>query len=191
MTISHPKKFIFVHVHRTGGTTVTNLLKNLLGDRMEIISEHGNARTYEGKLLAEFQDYFRFGFTRNPWMRMLSWYSLIHRNDLKTLSEERRRLEEFIELDLASDFTTGEFHYNSIDYFSNGESEILVDSIFHFENFKTAISEITRELGLPDIQIPLINETQIKNYQEFYTDKCRDLIARKCAKDIEYFGYSF
>ena len=81
MIISHNLKIIFIHVHRTGGSSLINLLKSQLGNHIEILSQHGNARTSESYLLEKHKDYYIFGFTRNPWDRILSWYSLIHKNN--------------------------------------------------------------------------------------------------------------
>lgn len=191
MVLSHSLKFIFIHVHRTGGTALTSLLKNKLDNKLDVLCQHGNARTPHSYLLEIHKEYYTFGFTRNPWKRMLSWYSLIHKNDPKNLAEERKRFEKFIELDAASDFTTPFFHYNSIDYFTNEKGALKVDKIFRYENLEEATIELFNRFGFPFTGIPSINETPAKNFREYYTNKSQQLIAEKCKKDIEYFNYTF
>lgn len=191
MIISLNLKIIFIHVQRTGGSALINLLKSQLGNHIEIRSQHGNARTSEAYLLEDYKDYFTFGFTRNPWERILSWYTLIHKNDQKNLEEERKRFEIFIESDYASDFTTQQFHYNTIDYFSNKKEELKVDEIFRYENFENEIIKLFNKLDLPLTEIPIINNTTPKIFHDFYTKKSQNLIAEKCRKDIEYFNYVF
>ncbi len=191
MIISHTLKIIFIHVQRTGGSTLINLLKSELGSDLEILSQHGNARTSESYLLEKYADYYTFGFTRNPWERILSWYSLIHRNDPKNLDQERKRFETFIESDWASDFTTQQFHYNTLDYFSNNKGLIKADKIFRYENFETEIRSLFNKFNFPLKEIPKINNTNPKIFQNFYTKKSQNLIAEKCKKDIEYFNYVF
>ncbi|REE80353.1 sulfotransferase family protein [Lutibacter oceani] len=191
MIISHTLKIIFIHVQRTGGSTIINLLKNQLGNNIEILSQHGNARTSETYLLEEYKDYYTFGFTRNPWERILSWYSLIHKNDKKSLAQERKRFEIFIESDYASDFTTQQFHYNTLDYFSNKKGILKVDEILRYENFENEILKLFNKLNLPLTEIPITNNTNLKIFQDFYTKKSKNLIAEKCKKDIEYFNYVF
>lgn len=191
MFISHNLKFIFIHVHRTGGTSITNLLRGQLGNKLEEISQHGNAKTTESYLLEKHPEYFSCGFVRNPYERILSWYSLINKNNVKSLKEEKIRFENFIELNLASDFTNKMFHYNQLDYFTNEKGVLKVHKIFRYENFENQIRELFDYLELPLKDIPKINNTSSKKYKDYYTQKSRDLITQKCKKDIEYFNYTF
>lgn len=191
MIISHKLKIIFIHVHRTGGTTFTNILRKNLVDNLEILTQHTNAKSINPTFLEKYYDYYIFGFTRNPWDRILSWYSLIHLNNQKSLAEERKRFEEFIENDYASDFTTPFFHYNSLDYFTNKKGELIVDKIFHYKNLEDEIGVLLNKFNLPLTEITVVNETPEKNYKDYYTDKSRSLIAQKCKNDIQYFNYNF
>ncbi len=79
MLISHKYEFIFIHVHRTGGTSIINLLKRELGADVDVISEHGNVNSSERVLIDKHPNYKIIGFVRNPWPRILSWYSLINK----------------------------------------------------------------------------------------------------------------
>ena len=97
MIISHQKKLIFIHVHRTGGTSFGNLLYQTLPDWVEISPQHSNAMSVEANFFDAHADYFTFGFTRNPWERLLSWYALIFMQDTRSLTEERNRFETFLE----------------------------------------------------------------------------------------------
>ena len=191
MIISHNLKIIFIHVHRTGGTIFTNILLEKLVDNYEVLSQHSNIRTLDSVFLKKYNDYYIFGFTRNPWDRILSWYSLLHSNDQKSLTEERKRFEEFIEFDTALDFTTQFFHYNSLDYFLNKKDELIVDKILLYENLENEIGFLLNKFNLPLTSIPVVNETSKKNYKEYYTDKSRGLITQKCKKDIQFFNYIF
>ena len=171
MIISHHLKLIFIHVHRTGGTAFSNILKQKLVDNFDILPQHSNTKTLEPAFLKMYTDYYTFGFTRNPWERILSWYSLIHLNDQKELTEERLRFEKFIETDAASDFTTQTFHYNSLDYFTNNKDELLVDKIFHYENIDQDTQSLFNQFNLDLTEFPVVNATTVKNYREYYTKK--------------------
>jgi len=72
MLISHRSKFVFIHIHRTGGTTITNLLKIALGNKLIALGQHENVATSEEKRLETLSKYLIFGFVRNPWDRLLS-----------------------------------------------------------------------------------------------------------------------
>ncbi|MFT5823549.1 MAG: hypothetical protein ACI8ZM_004811 [Crocinitomix sp.] len=191
MLISHKLKMIFIHVQRTGGTTFSNIIREKILTKSNDHCQHSNSRTLNSTFFEKHKDYYTFGFTRNPWDRILSWYSFIHFNDQKSLPEERKRFEEFLELDAAADFTKQTFHYNSLDYFTTKKGELIVDKIFHYENMENNIGVLLNQFNLPLTEIPIMNETSKKDYKDYYTDKSRNLIAQKCKKDIAYFNYIF
>ncbi len=191
MIISDHAKLLFIHVHRTGGSTIGNLIKNHSGKKVTYFTQHENARTSKSYLIDTHKDYYSFGFTRNPWERILSWYSLINLNQPQSLIEERKRFEMFIKSDAASDFATQYFHYNSIDYLTNEEGKLKVDKIFRYENYAAAVLEIQERFSMPPEKVPILNNTPNKDYHDFYTKESQRLIAEKCRLDIEYFNYEY
>ncbi|PKH52291.1 hypothetical protein CXF68_17025 [Tenacibaculum sp. Bg11-29] len=191
MIISHKKKLIFIHTHRTAGTSFSNILRQNLDDNFETFSQHSNAMTVSSDLFDNYNDYYKFGFTRNPWERIFSWYSLIQLNNRKSLAEERIRFEKFIECDHASDFGSSFFHYNSLDYFTNKKGKLIADNIFRYENLNNEIRTIVNKFNIQLTEIPHVNAASPKDYKAFYTDKSHYLIAEKCKKDIEYFNYTY
>jgi hypothetical protein len=191
MIISDNPKLIYIHVHRTGGAAFSNILKANLANNYKERLQHAHLSSLRTTFFEKNAGYFAFGFTRNPWDRILSWYSLIHFNDQKSLAKERERFEAFIESDAALADLTSAFQYNSLDYFSNEKGEIKVNKIFHFENLDNEVESLFTQFNLPLREIPLVNETTKKNYQDYYTDKSRHLIAQKCKKDIDCFNYTF
>lgn len=191
MIVSHFKKLIFIHVHRTGGTSFTNVLRERIPDCTELHTQHSNAMTVDASFFETYSNYYTIGFTRNPWERILSWYSLIHFNDQKSINEERIRFENFIENDLAADFTDHSFHYNSLDYFTDKNGVSVADRIFRFDNLHNEIQTIANDLNLQFTEIPVTNTTNKKDYRDYYTQKSKLLIAQKCKKDIDYFNYTF
>ncbi len=171
------------------GSTVINLLKKQFRDKVEIISQHGNARSSEKNLPGGYKDYFTFGFVRSPWDRILSWSILINKRNQKNLDEERPKFEKFIELDYSSVKDDHDFHYNQIDYFSNKSGELLTNKIYRFENYESEVNTMLQDLDLSIIDIQKKNELQVKNYRDYYTLKSQKRIVRKCKKDIAYFNY--
>jgi hypothetical protein len=193
MIVSHHIKTIFIHVHRTGGSTVISLLRDYLILKMTIVSQHGSAQSVEGDIFESHPDFFVFGFVRNPWDRLLSWYSLINKWNPLSLEEEKKRFETFLESDLSTEFGNEEntFFYNQLDYFPDLETLVNPIKICRYENFEDEVREVFQRVGSKIDEIRVVNETNPKNYRDYYTDKSIELVKEKCAKDIEYFGYSF
>ena len=85
MRIVDSERVLFVHVPKTGGMTIQNVLESSgLEVRTHSGSRHHTLRTI---LLEEpaLRDYWTFGLVRNPWERMLSWWTMIQRGRVARL----------------------------------------------------------------------------------------------------------
>jgi chondroitin 4-sulfotransferase 11 len=80
MLVSHTHKLVFVHIQKTGGQTVSKILKENVPDVSRFKRKHGFAVQAVGELEG-WDEYFKFAFVRNPWDRLVSWYSMIRNVD--------------------------------------------------------------------------------------------------------------
>lgn len=85
MICSHDHRFIFIHIGRTGGTSIEKTLCQLLGKDFEETKKDPNGRWWKhiwAKKLRKrlgtecWNSYFTFSFVRNPYDMMLSLYSM-------------------------------------------------------------------------------------------------------------------
>ncbi len=86
MLVSHSHKLVFVHIQKTGGQTVSKVLKTNVSDISRLKPKH----TFAAQGMDELEDwdeYFKFAFVRNPWDRMVSWYSMIRNHHITPLDE--------------------------------------------------------------------------------------------------------
>ncbi|WP_107670778.1 sulfotransferase family 2 domain-containing protein [Cyanothece sp. BG0011] len=123
--LSVDKKFLFIHVPKTGGNSIQNILKNYSEDQIVIHGNHQDGierfevrnKKYEvtkHSTLAHYQrilepqlyrKLFKFSTIRNPYDQMISWYFSPHRGitqwvreDFIRLVEETPKLREYIKL---------------------------------------------------------------------------------------------
>jgi len=180
MLINHKKKFIFVHIQKTAGSSITNALKN---DKktLRTCQQHTFLKDcYHNK------EYFKFSFVRNPWDRLVSWYNHINFDNSKNFSEFLTLKNVIIDFGMKKSIST-----NQLDYISDNDGNILTNYIGRFENVNEDILEIGKKIGYDDFTIPHINKFPHKDYRTYYTDKDIELVQEMYKRDIDYFGYKF
>ena len=82
MLLSHDKKFLFVAVHKTGSTSIRRLLSKYTDVKASHDSKspyffHAAALSLKNEFVMnkwDWSSYFKFGFVRNPWERLVSAY---------------------------------------------------------------------------------------------------------------------
>ena len=69
------KKSIFVHINKTGGSSVEHAFGVYPDD------QHNTAKEYIKELSSrKWSTHFTFSFVRNPWDRIVSWYLWTNRS---------------------------------------------------------------------------------------------------------------
>lgn len=81
MLVSHSHKLVFVHIQKTGGQTISRVLKKSISDITRFRRKHEFA-VHAMEDLEDWDGYFKFAFVRNPWDRLVSWYSMIGEPDV-------------------------------------------------------------------------------------------------------------
>ena len=204
MIISHSKKFIFIHIYKVAGTSISNMMdkyssKNQFFGLKHIFLGHPKifSNDFEAHIMAPdlkslipsdiYNEYFKFCFVRNPWDWQVSLYHFMlgketHRqHDLvKSLGSYENYLDWRVNIDLVlqSDFI-----------FENNTS--CVDFIGKIENINSDITRIIDAIGIQNRQLPWLNKSDHKEYKKYYTPKTRKLIEYHFEKDIDTFKYSF
>ena len=197
--ISLANKFLFVHVPKTAGNSIQNILKDFSEDRIVTkndqdgierfgvesenapINKHSNLKLYIDHLDSNlYASMFKFGCVRNPWDRMISYYFSPHRKAGKFIRKE------FIEL-LKRRPTT--ISYLTLD--GTPEGDIGVDYIMRFESLASDFAFICKKIGIGEHRLPHRNASSRKHYSISYDQEMVDLVAAKYSREIEMFGYTF
>ncbi len=203
MPISDKHKVIFLHIPKTGGTSIEKFLdikpsastfySQYLPLSISVAApQHLPYADLKAKLpVDKWVTYYKFAIVRNPWERLLSTYKWKSRG-CKTFEE----FVFFVDL-LFKKYKPADLHYYS-DYQRNWCSHLLPQSmyigddvhVYRFEHFNEIVDDLKQRLGLGE-EIKKVNGSDHDHYSHYYTKKLRETVARIYADDIERFGYEF
>jgi len=180
--IHHKLKFLYIEIPKTGTTTISTALKS---DYDLATWRHRTFLQYRDEYPVKAKKYFKFSFVRNPWDRLVSQF---HFNRGKFGMENysfRDHVQAFYDDRVVG---RGGAH---LAWLVDENNNMAVDFVGRFENLQEDFNIICDKIGIPQQELPRKNATKHKHYTEYYDDETKELVAKKYAEDIEYFGYEF
>ena len=193
--ISHQKKFIFIHIPKCGGTT---LATSLVDDSCTFRAStwpHNLKFKYplnhctlddieESKILhPNFDKFYSFTFTRNPFDRLVSEYFYL-KNRLKLSDDIKKELIYLAERSV--DGVMGNHCMHQHKFINN-----KINFIGRLENIQEDFDTVCDKIEIPHQKLVHKNKIKRKHYTEYYDDETRKIVAEHYKEDIEYFGYEF
>jgi hypothetical protein len=190
---------LFVHVQKTGGSSVQRILDEHLPDSARLQPKHGGL-AQALKRHPELADYWTFGFVRNPWARMVSWWSMIQ--GLKERTPQHRFFaNQAMWRDVAAypDFDTfviqGPQRYRRLGTpqlsYLRAKGGRRVDFIGRTESFELDVRAVMARLDLPNVEIPHLTRSEHSDHRDYYSAASRARVAELFQPDIRAFGYDF
>ena len=183
---------IFIHIPKTAGTSLYNLIGYTgIG--------HVTYRWYESRNASKFQQYFKFAFVRNPWDRLVSAFFYLKKGGSNAMDKHwaNQKIVHYPDFD---DFVKGWLHEKNIDnyfhfvpqykFICDNSFRIKMDYIGRFERLDQDFKIISEKLGL-DCQLPYVNQSKRRAYQDYYSSETAAIVAKAYQKDIELFNYQF
>lgn len=218
MPISHPHRAIFVHIPKTGGTSVEFVLgmhggKADIGIRpyfhQQIDREHLYGQDLQHMTAAALKDllqpqglfeaYFKFSIVRNPWDRLVSVFAWTNQ---KWVRGEELSDQEFdasvrqLHGALVASRTQGQPlrvppHLRPQSHFlADRNRQPLVDFVARYENLREDWERIRCKIGV-QADLPLRMRSHHRPYQSYYTAATRAMVAEIYAEDLAALGYAF
>lgn len=205
--IKTDKKLLFVHIPKTGGTSVRIAFKHNNINLKDYIVPDGPRRPEHDPLfiLERYNDisqYHTFSIIRNPFTRVFSHYThfiridQIDKNGNKLTSFEQfldyvRRKRQFIynhldPISIANSVNSGPYIvYTQSFFLYNCKGKMGIDKLYRYEN----LSEIEQDF---DIKLPKENEGRYskEDYYESYNQTNIDLVRHIYLEDFINLGYS-
>jgi hypothetical protein len=217
MLLSLRYRFLFVHIAKTGGTSVRAALQGLrwrdpwyypvfLCSRLSRLSgnriatklpRHAKVVAAKEMLPREtFAELFKFAFVRNPWDLQVSSFHHIRRERPQYLGGHED-FEGFLRWKLDPE-RPYQYHIDTSielqsDYLVDLHGSVVVDFIGRYERLHDDFDEACRRIGIPTAPLPHARRAtdRSRDYRGYYTDATAELVARHFRRDIELLGYRF
>jgi len=202
MFINHAEKFVFVAVPKTATTTIQIYLNQPKvcdpGKHPHFMEKYHYSYRWILNDHPEATDYFSFGFTRNPWDRMVSsWIEFTSdKGQLDVWSRdltEFRNFEDFV-LNFSNTRWAQEIHFQPASWYLGCATE-QVDFIGRYENLNEDFRTVLSKLGRPVFDIVSTRKfrktNRDSNYHSYYTDKMVEIVGSHFHDDIINFGYTY
>ena len=200
--ISFQKKFIFIHLPKTGGNSIQSILLKYSEDEMVLwhpmqdgverfdvmnselnTTKHATLQEYQKALGLEFNTFYKFICVRNPWERLISNYfsPIFEKTELDR--------DEFAEMVQKPDAQLK--HYMGLDNCSSKSQFGNVDYIMRFESLEEDFHRVCKEINVSPEKLPHRNKSTREHYRHYYDEELKELVYSTHKDEIEYFGYKF
>ena len=219
MLLSTRYQFLFIHIAKTGGTSIRAALRRRIwadpdrfflwmvsrlsgwtGHRLGIkFPRHAKAIAAKEMLPGDvFDRLFKFTFVRNPWDLQVSSFHHVRRERPGMVAEAGvASFDDFIRwkfdperpFHYILDASTEPQHLSTIDLYGN----CIVDFIGRYERLEADYHHVCGKIGLkPPPQLPHRRQSKSRGgYRAYYSDATAELIGSRYQADIENFGYRF
>lgn len=213
MMISHRRRFIFVHIYRTGGHSVSEALQPYSDDPDRLIvhvpvlrrllkrrivtyralmsHNYGHATAKELKTALPpktFDNFHKFTFVRNPWDWQVSVYHFVVQYASHPYHEFYKSFGRF-ENYLAWRIRNGVQLQK--EFVVNEAGELLVDFVGRYETLQKDFETVCTRVGIIKCSLPHRNQSAHNDYREYYTPQTKAWVARAYKEDVDFFGYQF
>ena len=236
MRISHKHKYVFISTPKTASTSI----REALNDTMQISPDpypapppgkrcpfhqyhkfydpsfetHATALDLKNRFIEEgwnWDDYFVFGFTRNPWDREVSNYEYKKRC-IQKWTFEREGGQEWAEYcikelneykNFLNYIKNKRLLTPNMSWFLDEEGNNLASKIYKYESLQEGFNDACKTIGIPEKELGFAGFSGRRStrddkspkfyftYHKYYDQEAADVVAEHYKQDIEHLGYKY
>jgi Sulfotransferase family len=199
--ISHDHRCIFIHIERTGGTSVELALS---GFDWWVKWSRGEKHLTAAAAIARYgretwDRYLTFSFVRNPWDLVVSCYEFFHVRQGGGLAFRdyvlAAEIPEARTANPSSVWTHSgwwqQLGKSQLDWITDGRGAVVVDFVGRFERLQDDFEALCARIGVPCPPLPHEGRSVRTPYTDYYDDETHEFVSRRFRRDIDYFGYEF
>lgn len=215
MIFSRGRKFIFVHIPKTGGTALTLALEDRAKKDDILIGDTPKARARRGRLHgvksagrlwkhstladiaglatdAEIESFFTVTLVRNPWDRVVSYYHWLRDQNFAHPAVGLAKTHNFSGFLNHGQTQTALRLWPYSAYMRNGLGQERASLFARLEHLDHDLAAFEAHLGFRLNPLSRVNTSdRARDWRGFYSDADADLVADISADDIARFGYRF
>jgi len=179
--------FIFIHINRTGGSSIEKALGIPLEHRRAAakLNELGK-KTWEEK--------FIFSVIRNPWDKVVSHYWHRWNRDQAGIQTDEIGFSEWVLLTYGKQdpkyYHKPKMFQPQIWWLADENGKLLVDKIIRFENLEEGFHEVCQHLGI-DRELPHLKSSPREGYRQYYKPETRLIVREWFRDDLDRFHYQY
>jgi hypothetical protein len=215
MIISQGRRFIFVHIPKTGGTALSLALEGraraddiLIGDTPKARARKGRlkglqsaGRLWKHSTLAdiaglvtpeELEAFYTVTLVRNPWDRMVSYYHWLRVQGFAHPAVGLAKSHDFSGFLHHPHTQTSVRLWPYAAYMRDATGMERASLYARLEHLEADLAPFEAHLGFRVTPLPLANESaRLRDWRGYYSDADAALVADLCAADVARFGYGF
>lgn len=185
--VNKSRKTLYFHIAKTGGSTITKILRNNKLDDMILSNKklsYTDKYLYFEEIAEYWDEYYKFTFVRNKYDQLVShWH--YDRNPCGNF-------KKFIKNIVVSD--QGIYGYWIDQYYlTMYDDKSIFDFIGRYENFNDDLQYILNKIGIKKYNKKLgVNVGKYNRklrFSKYYDLKTKQLVYNKFKKEIDHFGF--
>ena len=214
MILSRGRKYVFIHIPKTGGTALALALEGrakaddiMLGDTPKALKrrrrvkeaqtrgrlwKHSTLSDIEGLIpQEELRSLFAFTLVRNPWDRVVSYYHWLQDQSFDHPAVSLARQLDFPNFLLQPQVTQAFRAWPATAFMRHADGAEHCGAYIRLEHFEQDAQPLFDHLGFV-LDLPVANvSARDRDYRSYYDERSRQIVAECCAEDIVRFGYGF